>query len=142
VTRLSVIYVGALVVGLALIGATLATRGTAASGTAIRVTERDFAISLSTRVVRAGRVRVRVTNRGPDAHEFILVRTDGGLPLRADGITVDEDALEKRIVGVLEPAPAGRTRELQVRLTRGRYTILCNMYGHYMGGMHASVAVR
>jgi uncharacterized cupredoxin-like copper-binding protein len=84
----------------------------------------------------------RVTNRGPDEHEFIVVHADHGLPLRHDGITLDEDALEKSIVGSIEPAPAGETHTLRLSLTPGRYALVCNMFGHYMGGMHTPLLVR
>jgi uncharacterized cupredoxin-like copper-binding protein len=108
----------------------------------VRVVERDFHITASHGRVTAGTVLFRVTNRGPDEHEFIVVRADAGLPLRADGITLDEDALEKSIVGTIEPAHAGRTNVVRFSLHRGRYALVCNMFGHYMGGMHASLVVR
>ena len=81
-------------------------------------------------------------NRGPDRHEFIVIRADGGLPLRPDGITLDEKALENDIVGAIEPAYAGKTNILRVTLHRGRYALVCNMFGHYMGGMYTPLVVR
>jgi len=108
----------------------------------VTVKERDFQISLSTTHVGAGEVVFRDRNLGPDAHELIVVRSNGGrLRLRADGMTVDEEGLEKLIVGALEAGPAGSTRELRVHLAPGTYTLLCNMYGHYMGGMHSTLVV-
>jgi len=104
------------------------------------VVERDFAIR-APREVPAGTVRLSIDNRGPDAHEFILVRSDGSeLPLRADGLTMDEDAVEDRTVTALEPAPPG-TREVNVNLTPGRYLMICNMSGHLMGGMKRALVV-
>jgi uncharacterized cupredoxin-like copper-binding protein len=112
------------------------------AGTPVRVTERDFRIAAPAQV-RAGDVRFAVTNRGPVAHEFIVVRLSGSaLPLRRDGMTVDEDAVEARTAGALEPQRAGATTELRTRLTAGRYELLCNMAGHYRGGMHAELVVR
>ena len=64
------------------------------------------------------------------------------LPMRADGITLDEDTLEKSIVGSIEPAPAGETNVLRLQLKPGHYALVCNMFGHYMGGMHAALVVR
>jgi uncharacterized cupredoxin-like copper-binding protein len=114
----------------------------ASKGTVVGVRERDFQISLSTTHVGAGEVVFRDRNLGPDAHELIVVRSNGGrLRLRADGMTVDEEGLEKLIVGALEAGPAGSTRELRVHLAPGTYTLLCNMYGHYMGGMHSTLVV-
>lgn len=120
-------------------GATRLARG---GGTVVDVTERDFQISVSSTQVPAGEVVLRAHNAGPDAHELIVVRSDGGrLRLRPDGMTVDEEGLSKWIVGTLEPGRTGSTRELRVRLAPGRYTLLCNMYGHYMGGMHSTLVV-
>ena len=131
--------------GLALIGATLVSRpaaATPAGPSVVRVVERDFHISVVHGRLRAGPVIFRVTNRGPDEHEFIVVRADHGLPLRPDGITLDEDALQRSIVGSIEPAHAGKTNVLRLSLKRGRYALVCNMFGHYMGGMHAPLVVR
>jgi uncharacterized cupredoxin-like copper-binding protein len=137
----------AVLVGVACILAALVSRAGAARATSnresvVRVTERDFHISVVHGHLTPGTVVFRVTNRGPDEHEFIVVRADTGLPLRPDGITLDEDALEKRIVGSIEPAPAGETNVLRLNLSRGRYALVCNMFGHYMGGMHAPLVVQ
>jgi hypothetical protein len=108
----------------------------------IRVTERDFRISAPA-TARAGAVTFMVRNRGPVAHELIVVRRGRwALPLRSDDITVDEDALEPVTAGALEPADAGGVRALRVRLAPGRYELLCNMSGHYLGGMHTELVVR
>jgi uncharacterized cupredoxin-like copper-binding protein len=113
-----------------------------ATGAVVRVSEGDFHIK-APRQVTAGDVTLLVHNRGPDAHELIVVRTKtGSLPLRHDGLTVDEDAVEHDEAGALEPGAPGATRELHVRLTPGRYVLLCNMSGHYLGGMRMSLVVR
>jgi uncharacterized cupredoxin-like copper-binding protein len=109
-------------------------------GSVVRVGERDFKISAPKRV-SAGDVTINVVNRGPDAHELIVIRADHGLPMRSDGLTVDEEALEHAEAGALEPAEPG-VHHLQVHLTPGRYVLLCNMQGHYLGGMHAVLEVR
>jgi len=106
------------------------------------VTERDFQITPASHRAAPGPIVIRVTNRGPDEHELIVVRDDGHLPLRSDGMTVDEDALAKQTLGALEPGQPGTVRELHLVLSPGRYVLLCNMYGHYMAGMHSDVVVR
>jgi uncharacterized cupredoxin-like copper-binding protein len=112
------------------------------SARVVTVHERDFRITISRTHIAAGDVVFRAKNLGPDAHELIVVRSDGArLRLRPDGMTIDEEGLEKSIVGALEPGTAGKTRELEVRLEPGTYTLLCNMYGHYMGGMHSTLVV-
>jgi hypothetical protein len=111
------------------------------SDNVIAVTEHDFAI-VAPKTLPAGNVVFRVRNRGPVAHELLVVRAPAGpLPLRRDGLTVDEERLVKREVGVLEPADAHALRDLQVHLTPGRYVLFCNMSGHFMGGMHRTLVV-
>jgi uncharacterized cupredoxin-like copper-binding protein len=113
------------------------------SATVVDVRERDFAIAVSPRVVDAGDVVFQDQNRGPDAHELIVIRSpDGALPLRSDGLTVDEEALGRVTVGAIEPHAPGSMSELHAHLSPGRYVLLCNMAGHYMGGMHAVLVVR
>jgi hypothetical protein len=107
----------------------------------VRITERDFHIA-APRHLAPGRVRFEVANDGPDLHELILVRDlSGALPLRTEGLTVNEEALAPVEVGSLEPGAPGSTRVLTVTLRPGRYEIFCNMAGHYMGGMHAILVV-
>jgi uncharacterized cupredoxin-like copper-binding protein len=120
-----------------------ATARFAARGQVVDVTERDFAIKATPKQVSAGSVVFQSRNRGPDAHELIVVRESRqGLRLRSDGMTVSEEALKSSIVGTLEPGEAGSIRELRVHLAPGRYVLLCNMSGHYMGGMHTVVVVK
>ena len=101
----------------------------------MRVTVKDFRIKLSRTHVRAGDVQFVVKNRGPDTHEVLIARTSVALPLRADDITVDEDALEPVTVDELEAGPPGADSVLRVQLRPGRYELFCNMAGHYLGGM-------
>jgi uncharacterized cupredoxin-like copper-binding protein len=83
-----------------------------------------------------------VRNRGPDAHELIVVRERGArLPLRRDGSTVSEEKLEPITVGTLEPGQPGSVRKLRLHLAPGRYELFCNMSGHYLGGMHTTLVV-
>jgi len=112
------------------------------SGTAVEVSEGDFHIVVNPAVVPAGKVLLTVHNSGPDQHELIVVRLGASsIPLRADGITVDEDALEKATVGALEPGTPGSVRRLSVKLRPGRYEVFCNMSGHYLGGMYNELTV-
>jgi hypothetical protein len=107
----------------------------------VHVTEHDFRI-VAPRTIPAGDVRLQVRNAGPDGHELIMIRMQStALPLRSDGTTVDEESLGPMIVGVLEPAGPGADRELDVHLNPGRYALICNMAGHFMGGMDTVVTV-
>jgi uncharacterized cupredoxin-like copper-binding protein len=117
------------------------SRSASPKGAVVRVTVKDFRIKLSRTRVRAGEVRFVVKNRGPDTHEVLIARTSAALPLRADNITVDEDALEPVTVDEVEAEPPGAERVLEVKLRPGRYELFCNMAGHYLGGMRVRLVV-
>lgn len=105
------------------------------------VVEEDFHIT-GPDVVRAGKVTLDVQNSGPDDHELVVVRrTKGELPLREDGLTVNERAIRSRIAGALEAGAPGHARTLRLKLKPGRYEMFCNMSGHYLGGMEATFEV-
>lgn len=129
---------------LVLVATACAGRGRADSsppGHRLVIRERDFHITAPAHV-RAGRVLVEVRNDGPDDHELLVVRWSAGpvgLPIRPDGITINEDAL--RPVVTLGPGSPGERRTVTVNLRRGRYVVFCNMAGHYMAGMRTVVEV-
>ncbi|MDX6583187.1 MAG: hypothetical protein QOI10_2371 [Solirubrobacterales bacterium] len=129
-----------LVAAVAMVGCGNDSASAPAGVATANVVERDFKIN-GPQHLDAGPVRFSIDNRGPDAHEFILLRSDGKpLPLRDDGITVDEDAVESRTIATLEPEQPG-VHEVDAELTPGRYVMLCNMSGHLLGGMHDQVVV-
>jgi uncharacterized cupredoxin-like copper-binding protein len=108
----------------------------------VDVTERDFHITAPT-TISAGEVVFQVHNAGPDEHEFIVMRGGASqLPVRSDGLTINEDSVKSRLVGELEPGAPGLTRDLHLKLAPGRYVFFCDMTGHFMGGMHTEVEVQ
>ena len=112
------------------------------AGSQVDVKVRDFHIKAPTRIP-AGGVTLRVSNLGPDTHELLLVRDDGrDLPLRRDDLTIDEDAVKPRTVSELEDDHPGTHRVWKLHLAPGRYELVCNMSGHYLGGMHARLVVQ
>jgi hypothetical protein len=112
------------------------------AGTAVSVSEKDFHISAPTKL-RAGEVTFTVRNKGPERHEFIVAHVGvAAAPLRTDGLTVDEEAIQKQEVGELEPGEPGSVRTLRLTLAPGRYIFFCNMAGHYRGGMRHEVVVQ
>jgi uncharacterized cupredoxin-like copper-binding protein len=118
------------------------SRAKAPRGHAVDVTERDFHIAAPA-VLRSGTVTLRIHNEGPDEHELIIVPgTKASLPLRKDGLTIDEEAVEASEPGSLAPGQPGSTRYLTVTLKPGRYVLFCNMEGHFMAGMHTEVTVQ
>jgi uncharacterized cupredoxin-like copper-binding protein len=106
------------------------------------VTERDFRIQ-APKTFPSGTVRLVVRNKGPVSHELLIFRASPGrLPRRADGFTIDEDALHNRLVKAVDPQRAGAETSVVIRLSPGRYLLLCNMTGHAAGGMLMSFRVR
>ncbi|HXB14462.1 MAG TPA: hypothetical protein VNV44_01835 [Solirubrobacteraceae bacterium] len=118
------------------------TRASASTPRTTPIVERDFHIQAPT-TLHSGTVTLRIHNEGPDQHELIIVPgTIASLPLRKDGLTVDEETVESSEPGSLEPGEPGSTRDLTVDLRPGRYVFFCNMEGHFMAGMHAEVEVQ
>ena len=112
-----------------------------AEGQVVQIRERDFRITVQPKRVRAGEIRLVLKNDGPVEHELLIVRgRRTRLPLRADELTIDEDAL--REAGEIEAVRPGSVSRLRLHLAPGRYQLLCNMAGHFLGGMHAELVVQ
>jgi uncharacterized cupredoxin-like copper-binding protein len=121
------------------------SRGEAAPrGTVISVVMRDFTLRASVGKVHAGLVTFRVHNLGPSTHEFVVNRTDeaaAALPLRPNGLAVNEDSKLLHPVDELVDVRLGAIRELTLRLKPGHYAFYCNLSGHYRGGMYGALQV-
>jgi uncharacterized cupredoxin-like copper-binding protein len=127
----------------AAVAASLALSGCGASARTdrpVHITLEDFKIVAPAHIA-SGDVDLVVHNKGPDAHELIVVRATKPLPMRTDGVTADEDAFEKITVLALEPGAPGGTRHVHLNLEPGHYVLICNMSGHYLGGMRTPVDV-
>ena len=107
----------------------------------IGVTEQDFTISVSPSSVAAGSVTFNITNNGPSAHEFLVVKSDedpGSLTVDKEGI-VPEDSLD--VIDEAEDIAPGTAPTLTVDLEAGSYILMCNIVGHYQQGMHTGFTV-
>lgn len=141
-SRVGRLTLGLSVFTLALAGCSSGSSHSASRAATVQVKERDFRIVVAPAKVHAGAVRLVVHNKGPDTHELLIVRSrDGNLPLRSDGLTIDEEAVEHSTVEVMEGKEPGATEHLLVHLRPGRYELFCNMAGHYLGGMRAYLEV-
>lgn len=113
----------------------------ASGGTTIAADEKEFAITLDKNTIAPGETTFAIRNSGTVTHEFVVVDTDtaaSGLP-QANG-EVDEAQLE--VVDEVEDLAAGATDDLTVNLPAGHYAIICNIPGHYAGGMHVDLTVQ
>lgn len=109
---------------------------------AITVNEGDMYLRTSATKVAAGTVTFTVTNKGGIHHEFVIVKgsptgTKGDEPGRVSesGHVGGDEGPE---IGDIAP---GGTKSLQVALSPGVYTAMCNLPGHYGGGMHFQFTV-
>jgi uncharacterized cupredoxin-like copper-binding protein len=136
----------------ALVGAVAITIAFAAAGCQasappppkdVSATLKEFAVSLSSAKAAPGSVTFTIKNDGIITHEFVVVKSDlasDKLPSSADG-KVDEESSELTGIDEVEDIAAGSTKSLTVDLTAGHYVLICNLPGHYSGGMRASLEV-
>ena len=111
---------------------------------AIEVKLEDFKLILTTTTAATGPITLHLDNLGPSTHEFNVDRTDvpaNQLPLRADGLSVAENSPSLKRIGSVEIVEAGDSAKLRVNLPPGRYVLYCNLEGHYLGHMYATLDV-
>lgn len=102
----------------------------------------EFSLKSSVSSAKAGEVALTVWNRGRMVHEFILLRT----PVKAAALKPRAEEPQK----VVEPGfqfeledmePGDRTT-IVMPLKKGHYVLLCNVDGHYAGGMRADLTLK
>jgi uncharacterized cupredoxin-like copper-binding protein len=111
-------------------------------GPLLHVRIKDFKIHPALPSVEDGQLTLSVWNEGPTTHEFVVVQSDrpaDELPIGEDGIRVDEDAVVP--VDELEEIGAKARGILSLSLSAGHYVLFCNLEGHYLAGMRASLEV-
>ena len=88
--------------------------------------------------VAAGKVTFTVSNDGSVARKYVVLRTSNAAArLRVSG----GRASEAGHVGEIGDLKAGQTKTLALDLRPGHYSIICNLPGHYAGGMHTDLTV-
>jgi uncharacterized cupredoxin-like copper-binding protein len=100
---------------------------------------KEFSLTPSAAGVSAGTVTFRVRNAGRVVHEMVVIRTDTKATALAVG-TAEVD--ESRSVGEVADLEGGSVKPLKVKLKAGHYALICNLPGHYAGGMRADFVVR
>ena len=97
---------------------------------------REYAVHVTDHVAKAGDVTFTVTNYGTIQHEFLVIKTDypvGQIPV--DGEKFNEEANGVANLGETGEFDPGLTKTVTVKLTPGRYQLVCNIPGHYKKGM-------
>ena len=106
----------------------------------VSATVKDFSIDLASSSAPAGSVTFDISNEGPSAHEFVILKTDeapDALPVKDN--EVEEDKLD--VVDEAEDIAPSTTGTLTTDLEAGSYVIICNVTGHYEAGMHSAFTV-
>jgi uncharacterized cupredoxin-like copper-binding protein len=124
---------------LATVGVVVAVASSGSHGqtSIVRVVEKEMTTSMKPSSVPAGRVTFIVRNGGNVEHELVVLRGAGRAHVS------HFKALEGgRNLGEVEDVEPGKTKSFTVTLKPGKYTLLCNIAGHYMLGMHSVLTVR
>jgi uncharacterized cupredoxin-like copper-binding protein len=102
-------------------------------------TPSEFALASDPAEVASGKVTFAVTNGGAVVHEMVVVKTDtaAGELGAANGEADETDA-----VGEVADLEVGKSKSITLDLPAGHYALLCNLPGHYAGGMFADFEVK
>jgi uncharacterized cupredoxin-like copper-binding protein len=102
------------------------------------VTLKEFTVTPSGTVGRAGRVTFKVSNAGAVAHEFVVLRTT----TPASGLLKGAKASETGNVGETGDMKPGTAKTLVLNLKAGHYALICNLPGHYQAGQYTDFVVQ
>jgi uncharacterized cupredoxin-like copper-binding protein len=105
----------------------------------VGVTLKEFAVTPTVTIARAGPVTFTARNLGKTRHELVVLRTDrqpAALPIAAG------QASEAGKIGEIEQFAPGGIEAASFRLAPGHYVLLCNVPGHYQQGMHVGLTVQ
>ena len=118
---------------------TPASGATAVGSGGITIAATEFAFAPKDLTAAAGKVKLTLENRGRTQHELIVLKTDvkpQDLPVSAGRVS------EKTSVGEIWETEAGATATHTFALKPGRYVLVCNLPGHFQGGMYGSLTVK
>ncbi|HLL55104.1 MAG TPA: hypothetical protein VK447_16225 [Myxococcaceae bacterium] len=115
----------------------------------VKVTEREYELSLDQGAVSPGEVTFTVTNAGRETHDAAVFMTElpaDGLPVvtAADNTTrIDVGSSElTRLTPQVEAVLPGGTKSATLKLGPGKYVVVCDAPDHYRSGMHAALSVK
>ena len=112
-----------------------------ATATTVAVTlgkPQAFSLVPDATTAKAGKVTFKVKNAGDMTHELVVLKTDTpakDLPVK-NGV-----ADETGNIGETGDMAAGTSKSFTVTMEKGHYVLLCNIAGHYQGGMYSDFTV-
>lgn len=100
----------------------------------------EYKVTAEPAVATAGKVSFAVANNGAIPHEFVVLKTTQ----RAAKLLKGSEADETGNVGELDEKAltVGATKDLTLDLKAGHYALICNLPGHYQGGMYLDFTVK
>ncbi len=101
-------------------------------------TPSEYAMTPEPTEISAGTVTFEVKNEGTLVHEMVVIKTDKG----AANLGTDGEADESGAVDEVADLPVGESKTLELVLAAGKYALVCNLPGHYAGGMYADFTVK
>ena len=123
----------------ALVAGPAAPADNATSAMVVPVALSEWKLEPGQATVRGGRVSFVVRNDGTMAHEFLVLRSERHHHmLKVKG----GKAVEAGRLGRIRQIAVGESKRLTLKVTPGKYVLLCNMLGHYQAGQYASLRVR
>jgi uncharacterized cupredoxin-like copper-binding protein len=115
----------------------------ATSATTVNGYDTEYAVVSDHATIHAGEVTFDFENKGTINHEVVLIRTDYApdqIPIASDGRMNEEDPRSLN-VGETGEMVAGKAVTFSVKLTPGRYQLVCNIANHYLKGMYSEFIV-
>lgn len=98
----------------------------------------EFSLVPTPTSVNAGPITFQVVNKGKILHEMVIVPAKSAASLKQpDGTGSEADS-----PGEVPDVAAGASGTVTVTLPAGNYVLLCNLPGHFAGGMYASLTVK
>lgn len=124
---------------------TLPAAGPVGSNSAtINVSLKEFSVTPQPASTGSGQIAFNVKNDGAVLHELVVIRTEADpakLP-QSQG-KVDETNPGLEVKGKAQNIAGGGSGTVQATgLPPGKYALICNVPGHYTGGMHAAFTVQ
>jgi uncharacterized cupredoxin-like copper-binding protein len=121
---------------------TTAAPAAAAPLTSVDMAMSEFKFAPDTVTVAAGKVPITQKNTGAVVHEFVLLKSDKP----ADSFAVKNGQINEEDVGTnvgeIEDVAPGKSKSKTFDLKPGKYVFICNLSGHYEGGMYGSMVVQ
>lgn len=136
--RISLALIASILVGALAFGSATPV----AADATIAVSLDEFSVAPSPNSATPGVITFNVSNDGAIIHDFHVIQTNlspGGLPV--DQSTAQVDFTQVNVVSSTGTIQGGSSDSTAPNLSAANYVLICNLPGHYEGGMYAAFTV-